>query len=262
MLAIERRNQILAMLQKESRVVVGDLARIFQVTEETIRRDLEKLEKEGYAKKAYGGAIINESFNVDLPYTVRKKANVQSKQDIAELVEALIQDGDHIMMDSSSTAVYIAKHLKHKKNLTVITNSVEILLELSDVVGWKVLSTGGMVKEGSLSLVGYQAEKMIRSFHVDKTITSCKGIEIDKGMTDSNEMEAQVKKLMMDSANVKILAVDSSKFDRISFTRIEDLSELDVIATDIEPDQKWKQALSTMNIECCYKKSREQVEKE
>ena len=257
MLAIERRNQILALLQKESRVVVADLAKSFNVTEETIRRDLEKLEKDGFAKKAYGGAIINESFNVDLPFTVRKKSNVQNKQDIAELITNLIQDGDHIMLDASSTAVYIAKHLKNKKNITLITNSIEILLELSDVIGWKVLSTGGVMKEGSLSLVGYQAEKMINSFHVDKTIVSCKGIDVEKGITDSNENEAHIKKLMLDAANVRILAVDNSKFDKISFTKVDDLSSVNMIVTDVEPDQKWTRAFNSMNIENYYKTKRE-----
>ncbi len=253
MLAIERRNRILSILQKENRVVVADLSKEFNVTEETIRRDLEKLEKEGFAKKTYGGAIINESLNVDLPFTVRKKANVANKQDIAELIDSLIQDGDHIMLDASSTAVYIAKNLKNKKNLTLITNSIEILLELSDVVGWKVLSTGGVMKEGSLSLVGHQAEKMINSFHVDKTIVSCKGLDIDYGITDSNEMEAHIKKLMLDCSATKILAVDNSKFDKISFTKIGDLSDIDIMVTDVEPDQKWKNIFNTLNIENYFK---------
>jgi DeoR/GlpR family transcriptional regulator of sugar metabolism len=253
MLAIERRNIILSILQKESRVVVADLSKEFDVTEETIRRDLEKLEKDGFAKKTYGGAIINESLNVDLPYTVRKKANVTNKLEIAEMINPMIQDGDHIMLDSSSTALYIAKSLKNKKNLTLITNSIEILLELSDVVGWKVLSTGGVMKEGALSLVGLQAEKMISSFHVDKSIISCKGVDIDYGFTDSNEMEAQIKKLMLSSANTKILAVDNSKFDKISFTKFGDLSDIDIMVTDIEPDNKWKNIFHSNNIENYYK---------
>lgn len=253
MLAIERRNIILSNLQKEGRVVVADLSKEFKVTEETIRRDLEKLEKEGFAKKTYGGAIINDSVNVDLPYTVRKKANVTNKQDIAELIDNIVEDGDHIMLDASSTAVYIAKSLKNKKNLTIITNSIEILLELSDVVGWKVLSTGGVMKEGSLSLVGLQAEKMIKSFHVDKTIISCKGIDIDYGLTDSNEMEAHIKMLMLDSAATKILAVDNSKFDKISFTRIGELSDIDIMVTDVKPNDKWKDLFSTLSIENHYK---------
>jgi len=256
MLAIERRNSILAILQKESRVVVGELSKTFHVTEETIRRDLEKLEKEGFAKKAYGGAIINESSIVDLPHTVRKKANITSKQDIAEVIGNLIQDGDHLMLDASSTAVCIAKHLKNKKNLTLITNSIEILLELSDVVGWKVLSTGGAMKEGALSLVGYQAEEMIQSFHVDKAIISCKAVDIEKGITDSNEMEAHIKKLMLDSANVKILAVDHSKIDKISFTKIGNLSDINILVTDTQLDDKWKSVLETSNIENYYKMKR------
>lgn len=255
MLAIERRNKILSILQKESRVVVSDLSKAFNVTEETIRRDLEKLEKDGFAKKAYGGAIINESVNADLPFTVRKTANVSGKQKIADIIASMIQDGDNIMLDASSTAVYIAKQLKNKKNLTIITNSIEILLELSDITGWKVLSTGGVMKEGSLSLVGYQAEKMISCFHVDKTIISCKGLDIEKGITDSNEMEAHIKKLMFDSANVKIIAADSSKFDRISFTKICDLSEIDMIVTDVNPDQKWTNTTGPLNIEITTKES-------
>ncbi len=249
MLAIERRNKILAMLQRDSRVVVSDLSTSFNVTEETIRRDLEKLEKEGFAKKTYGGAIINESLNVDLPYTVRKKANVTNKQYIAEIISSMIEDGDHIMMDASSTAVYAAKHLKNKKNITIITNSIEILLELSEVAGWKVLSTGGALREGSLSLVGYQAEKMITNYHVDKAIISCKGIDMEKGITDSNEMDAQIKKLMLDSANIKILAADNSKFNKISFTKIGDLADVDILITDSELDDKWKQVFNTMQVE-------------
>ncbi|MGB8453554.1 MAG: DeoR/GlpR family DNA-binding transcription regulator [Anaerocolumna sp.] len=257
MLAIERRNQILAMLQRDRRVVVSDLSTSFNVTEETIRRDLEKLEKDGFAKKTYGGAIIKESLNVDLPYTVRKKANVTNKQYIAEIISSMIEDGDHIMMDASSTAVYAAKHLKNKKNITIITNSIEILLELSEVAGWKVLSTGGTLREGSLSLVGYQAEKMITNYHVDKAIISCKGIDMEKGITDSNEMDAHIKKLMLESANIKILAADNSKFNKISFTKIGDLTDVDIMITDSELDDKWKQVFNSMKVETHYKINKE-----
>ncbi|NLK74432.1 MAG: DeoR/GlpR transcriptional regulator [Clostridiales bacterium] len=257
MLAIERRNRILEILQRDKKVVVSNLSAMFNVTEETIRRDLDKLEKEGLAKKTYGGAILNESLYVDLPYTVRKKANVANKQYIADIVNSLVEEGDHIMLDASSTAVYIAKHLKHKKNITVITNSIEILLELSDITGWKVLSTGGTLKEGSLALVGYQAEKMITSFHVDKAIISCKGVDIEKGITDSNEMDAHIKKLMLNSANQKILAVDNSKFNKISFTKITDLSDIDILVTDKEIQEQWKQTFQSMNVKVYDKNNSE-----
>lgn len=252
MLAIERRNQILEILQRDKRALVSDLSQTFEVTEETIRRDLEKLEKEGFAKKTYGGAILNESFNVDLPYTVRKKVNVSNKEYIADIICSMIEDGDHVMMDASSTAVYVAKHLKNKKNITLITNSIEILLELSEVAGWKVLSTGGMLKEGSLSLVGYQAEKMLENYHVDKAVISCKGIDLERGITDSNEMEAQIKKLMLTSAGTRILAADSTKFDRISFTKIGGIENLDYVITDTKPADKWQKVFETAGINLKY----------
>lgn len=253
MLTIERRNKILEILKTDGRVVVGDLSVMFSVTEETIRRDLEKLEKEGFAKKTYGGAIIAESATVDLPFLVRKQSNVASKEHIAGLVCTLVEDGDHLMLDASSTAVYIAKQLKNKKNLTVITNSIEIMLELSDMSGWKILSTGGALREGSLSLVGHQAEKMISTFHVDKSIISCNGIDNRKGITDANEMDAHMKRLMLESANMKILAVDQSKFDRISFSKIEEIAGIDMIVTDKKPSEVWKDIFEKNNINYMYK---------
>lgn len=252
MLAIERKNKILDILRKDGRVVVNKLSAMFGVTEETIRRDLEKLEKEGFAKKSYGGAIMLENANVDLPYMVRKESNVEGKEYIAEVISNMIEDGDHIMLDASSTAVYIAKHLKAKKNLTLITNSIEILLELSDVTGWKILSTGGAMREGSLSMVGYQAEKMISTYHVDKTIISSKGVDMEKGITDSNEMDAHIKNLMLGATNMRILAVDQSKFDKISFTKIEELANIDLVVTDAEPSDFWKKTFDSLNIQVLY----------
>lgn len=122
MLAIERKKYIQELLKRDKKVIVADLARHFNVTEETIRRDLEKLENEGLAQKIYGGAILNESFNVDLPSLIRRRLNVSDKQYIASLIAERIQDGDNIMLDSSSTALFVVKNIKSKKNVTVVTN--------------------------------------------------------------------------------------------------------------------------------------------
>ena len=124
MLAIERKNEILNKLRLEQRVLVSELAVHYGVTEETIRRDLDKLEKEGYATKTYGGAIWGNSTKTDLSYTIRNKTNVEAKTAIAKIISAMVSDGDHLMLDDSSTALYVAKQLKDKKNLTVITYSV------------------------------------------------------------------------------------------------------------------------------------------
>ena len=252
MLAIERRNLILEKLQEDKKVVVSELSQAYDVSEETIRRDLEKLEKDGFAIKTCGGAVINESNNMELPFVVRKNTNVPGKQKIAELIADTIKDGDQIMLDASSTAVFVAKNIKNKKNITVITNSIEILIELSDVSGWKILSTGGTMKEGSLALMGHQAQKMLATFHVDKAIVSCKGIDTIKGFSDSSESFAELKKTMLRCAFQKILAIDSSKFDKIAFIQIGDLQDISMVVTDKKPDDKWMQVLSGAGVTCLY----------
>ena len=252
MLAIERRNRTMEKLQAEKKVVVSELSKLFGVSEETIRRDLEKLENEGLVTKSYGGAVLNESTNIDLPFNIRKNRNVDKKLKIADLMAERIHDGDMLMLDASSTAVFIAKKIKDRKNMTIITNSIEITLELADMHDWHVLSTGGIVKEGSLALVGPHTDQMIKCFHVDKAIVSCKGLDVEKGITDSNEMHAETKKTMFSSANKKILAIDSTKFDRISFTKIGDLKDIDMIITDKDPGEQWRAQFEKMGIECIY----------
>ena len=106
MLALERRNLILEKLQEEKRVVVSELSQLYSVSEETIRRDLDKLEKEGLATKSYGGAVINEDVGIDLPFNIRKNQNVQGKQKMAEIAASMVNDGDHIFLDASTTAVF------------------------------------------------------------------------------------------------------------------------------------------------------------
>ena len=252
MLAIERRREILARLAANGKVIVTELARDFGVTEETIRRDLEKLDNEGLASKTYGGAVSKHSPTLDLPYNVRESVNVEEKQRIADKICSLISDGERIMLDSSSTALYVVKKIKEIKNLTIITNSVKILLELADKQDWTVLSTGGILKKGALSLTGSSAEKMISSYHVDTAICSCKGIDMSLGITDSNESDCLIKQAMINAAERKILALDSEKFDKKSFVKVCSTDDLDVIVTDTEPTDKWISFCRENNIDLVY----------
>ena len=254
MLAVERRNLILEKLQDEKKVVVSELSILFDVSEETIRRDLDKLDKEGLATKSYGGAVLNENTSLDMPFNVRKKRNMRGKQVIAEMVSELVQEGEHIIVDPSTTAVAIVKALKNRKRLTVITNSIEVLVELSDVTGWDVICTGGTLRENYLALVGPKATDVIASFHADKVILSCKGIDMDKGITDANEMFSQVKQMMLKSAKQRILAVDCTKFDNVAFSRICELSAIDMVVTDVRPSREWMEYFAEKGIECLYGK--------
>ncbi len=239
MLALERRNLILEKLQAEKRVVVSELSQLYSVSEETIRRDLDKLEKEGLATKSYGGAVINEDVGIDLPFNIRKNQNVQGKQKMAEIAASMVNDGDHIFLDASTTAVFVAKALKEKERLTVVTNSMEILLELSDVSGWNIISTGGVMKEGYLAFLGARTEEVIRSYYVDKVIFSCKALNEDLGIMESKEAFGTTKKAMINSGKMRILVVDSTKFDQTAFSVAGQLRDIETIITDKKPSEKW-----------------------
>ena len=252
MLAIERRNAIAELLASRGKVIVSELSREFSVTEETIRRDLERLEKEGIATKTYGGAVSGNASATDVPYRVRLGVNVDKKMAIAEKVASLIKDGQRIMLDASSTAIYVTRAIKNKNNITVITNSVEILLELADKSDWTVFSTGGVLKEGALSLTGSSAERMIRGYHVDLAVCSCKGLDMELGLTDSNEKDAQIKQAVYASSERKVLALDSDKFDRKSFVKVCKASEVDTVVTDTRPSDIWVEYLSANGVELIY----------
>ena len=252
MLALERRNLILEKLQAEKRVVVSELSQLYEVSEETIRRDLDKLEKEGLATKSYGGAVINEDVSIDLPFNIRKNQNVSGKQQMADIAASLVQEGDHIFLDASTTAVFIAKALQDKERLPVITNSMEILLELSDVSGWNIISTGGVMKEGYLAFLGSKTEDAIRSYYVDKVIISCKALDHEWGIMESQEAFGTTKKAMIASGREKILVVDSTKFDQTAFSVAGKLRDIDVIVTDRKPSEKWLAHFADEGVECRY----------
>lgn len=250
MLAVERRHKIVIQIQEEKKVLVQELAVKFSVTEETIRRDLEKLEDQGILKRTYGGAIVNEGTNVDMPLDMREVINKEGKVNIAERVEEEIKDGDTIMLDSSSTAYYVAKCLrKSNKRVTLITNSLKVITDLQDYKNINLILAGGVFRESSKSFTGKWAQSIIKNYYVNKAIICCKGIDIERGVMDSNEEEAEVKKVMVNSASKVILVVDSIKFDKSSFVNIVQFKDIDYIYTDKDVNDKWKKVLKNNKIE-------------
>ncbi|MGI6167856.1 MAG: DeoR/GlpR family DNA-binding transcription regulator [Eubacteriales bacterium] len=244
MLAIKRRALILEQLKKEKRVLISQLSEKFGVSEETIRRDMEKFEQEGYVTRTYGGAVYNEDSRRELPYEIRKSTNVEAKLKIASAVADIISDGDYIMLDESTTSTYVARALKGKRNITLITNSIEILLELAgDVQGWNIFCTGGLLKSNSLAFTGKRAESMIESYHVNFTVISCEGLDLEAGYTDSREETALLKRTMMAQAKKVILAADSKKIGKVAFITIGKLSDLDMLVTDADPGPDWRARL-------------------
>lgn len=239
LLAPERRAEIARIIQSQGSVRVSNLCELFNVTEETIRRDLETLEKRGVLKRTYGGAIGPKRISYESPYYDREALHKDKKMQIAEAVCDLIDERDTILLDASSTALYISRVLMRRKNsLTIMTNSLAIAHELRHESRFTVLCTGGTLRETSLSFVGPHAERALKTYHVDKAVISCKGFHVERGLTDSNELEVEMKKLMLASANEVIAAVDSSKWGYVGFALIGPPAAINHVVTDDDVESR------------------------
>lgn len=254
LLAIERRQKIVDIIQEKKKVLVQELAVDFFVTEETIRRDLEKLENQGILKRTYGGAIINQGTNADMPLSVREISNKEAKMKIAERVSNIIEDGDTLMLDSSSTAFYVAKCIKRSnKKITLITNSLKVLIELQDIDNINIIVSGGKFRASAKSFIGKWSQSVIENYYVNKAIICCNGMDIERGVMDSNEEEATIKKFMAKSADKVFLVVDSLKFNKRSFVKIMDFEDVDYLYTDEPLTRNWQRVLeeNDVKVEIC-----------
>lgn len=252
MLSAERRQIVAQRLQAAGRVVVAELSGEFGVSEETIRRDLERLEKEGLAVRTYGGAVLSRGEKAPPPYAVRKTTNVEGKLAIARLAASMLRDGDTVMVDESSTAAYTVDAMGHLREITLITNSLEVLRAVSERRDWQVLSTGGRLKSDVMALVGPHALHTIASYHVHYALLSCRGINTRLGFADSSDEIVLVKQAMAEAADCTVLLADHRKLDRPGFTALGPLSMADRLVTDREPDGEWKERFQEQGVELCY----------
>lgn len=232
MLPKQRRQKIFELIREDGHAKVLKLSKIFKVTEVTIRQDLEKLEEEGLVVREHGGAHLK-----DIGLSVRNiellsKENMPEKEAIARKALEFINDGDTIILDSGSTVTEIAKLLSGYKNLTVITNALNIALILGEVPEINLVLTGGEFKAPTLSLTGQKAADSLEGLHVDKLFLATAGITLKSGLTYPSISDIVVKRAMIESANSVYLLADSSKIGRSAFASLGALSLIDYLITD------------------------------
>jgi len=251
MLGIERRQRIIKIINEDKKVYVSNLSKLFKVTEETIRRDLEKLENEDVLSRTYGGAVLNQYTIEDLPFQTRTSMNHEVKQNISLKAANLIHDNDTIMIDASTTCLELLHALQKKKGITIITNSVKIPYDFISS-NFNIISTGGTLRAHSLALVGSVAQNALQNYYVNMAIMSCKGLSFDNGIMESNEPESEFKRRMIKQAEMVILLVDHTKFNKTGFIKLFDFSDIDYIVTDQEPDPNWLELFNTHNVKVIY----------
>ncbi len=231
MLAPERQRAILDLLARQGGVRVARVAMEFGVTQETIRRDLERLEGDGRLVRSHGGAIPLDRDRTELPLDVRETVHLEQKRAIAAHAAAGIREGHVIALDASSTARELARLLPDIP-LTVVTNSLAVAMALHDRSRVRVVVTGGVLDGPSYSFVGEMAAEMLDRFHFTRAFISCQGIDLERGLSVTADEQAGIKRRMIALAEEAVLLADSSKFGVKAVEFFAKVGDVDAIITD------------------------------
>ena len=248
MLAEERHQHILLLLNEKGAVTVSELCEQFGVSEMTVRRDLAALERKGLLRRVHGGAVSARGRSYEPPFLMRSSQHAQEKQRIAEAALSLIHDGDSIALDVGTTTLEIAKRLSDVRNLTIVTPSLHIANVLADNPHNRIILTGGILRPGELSLVGPFAERIFAELFVDKLFLGIGGLHLEAGLTEYNLEDAQVKRAMLRSAKECIVVTDSSKLGRIAFAAVGPISVMHTLITDDKADPAIVSRLEEMGV--------------
>jgi DeoR family transcriptional regulator, aga operon transcriptional repressor len=230
---VARRKFIMSEISKAGQVYVHQLSEQFKVSEVTIRNDLEQLERKKILIRARGGAIkYDGTMGNDQFLSDKDKIHYEEKMRIGKKAASLINDKDTIILDSGTTTMEIARNLPEHKDLTVITNALNIVNQLANRPELNLIMLGGYLRRTSLSLVGFLAEKNLQNFYVDKVFLGVDGFDTKQGAYTPNLEEAHLNQIMIQNAKEVILVTDSSKFFRKSLALICGLNMINTIVTD------------------------------
>lgn len=247
--AIERRMEILNIVNTDGKARVDELSHLFDVSSVTIRGDLTFLEGKGHIIRSHGSAISNVGMIAELSVQEKCRQNVKVKSKIGSAAVKFIANGDSIIIDSGSTSKEIAASLNGIDNVVVMTNGLDIAITLADVEGVEVLMTGGSLRKKALSFSGYQAEQGLNNYCFDKLFLGVDGFDLRAGITTHNAQEASINRLMCERSEQIIAVADSSKFGRRSCHMIRAFGDIDVLITDAGIPSEYVDKLRSMQVE-------------
>ena len=249
LLAIERSHAIMELLEQNGSAMVSDLSVQLGVTEETIRRDLVKLERDKKISRVHGGAYLLKGGKRMIPVELRRRFFVEEKRRMAKQCIEMIRERDSIMLDSSTTALVLAQEIREaQKAVTVMTNSLDIVQELGSCDFVALICIGGRFRADNSSFRGQMALDNLAELYADKAFVSCPGVHLEFGLMAHTESDAKVRALMLSHARERILIADHTKFDFVAPHKITELKDVNCIVTDAMPDEKWRDALSEASI--------------
>ncbi|PSU42435.1 DeoR family transcriptional regulator [Photobacterium frigidiphilum] len=247
--AVERRMEIVNLVNRDGKARVEDLAAQFNVSSVTIRSDLSFLEKNGYVVRSHGAAIPNSGVIAELTVHEKRRQNAGIKSLIGQAAAKLIESGDTVILDSGTTTREIASSLKALDDVVVMTNGLDVAMELASAPGIEVLMSGGVLRKGALSFSGSQAESSLKNYRFDKVFLGVDGFDLRAGITTHSEQEASLNRLMCEISEQVIAVVDSTKFGKRSCHMIREFGNIDILVTDSDIPEDYLQGLREMKVD-------------
>ena len=245
----QRREQILQQLVLDGSVQVAELVERFGVSAVTIRTDLGQIESQGLATRNHGGATLVRTPPPEQNIREKDLLNLPLKQAIGALAAQLVQPGDNIIIDSGSTTMLLARQLRGHRDISVLTNGLNIAWELANAPGVELLLTGGLLHKPSLSLQGSQAEASLAPYSFDTVFLGVDGLDLQFGLTTHHEAEASLNQRMVAHARKVVVLSDASKFGRVSLHRIARLEQIHAVITDAGISEEYREGLQRTGIE-------------
>lgn len=242
MIGAVRRQKIAELVREKKSASVSELASIFSVTDETIRRDLKALEFEGTLRRSYGGAYVQTGVDNLVDVNIRTTAYRDSKEVIASRCLQFVNNGDTIFLDNSTTCFYIAKLIQAMR-ITVLTNNLMILNLLSKCPNIRLIGIGGNYSATEKAFYGPIAELTIGRYYVDTSFLSCRSLSLKSGITDSTDRWNDVRRIVLEHSQRTYFVADYSKFDNTSFVHLCDFDEATGIITDRPLSEAWHESL-------------------
>ncbi|EGO63004.1 DeoR/GlpR family DNA-binding transcription regulator [Acetonema longum] len=230
------------------RASIEELCAMFNVSKNTIRRDINELEKKGKIKKVYGGIVLSDKKTTE-PFECREEKNKEVKQIIAAFASSFVEDGDIIFIDSGTTTMHMVPHLSEKKNLTIISNNLNVIVSSLPYPDLNIISTGGTLFRRTNSFVDANAVANLKRYNISKAFMATTGVSIAKGVTNSSSFEYDIKKYVVENCDKVILLADNTKLGRISLTTYYDLKDIHVFITNTRPDKEYLEFFSQHGIE-------------
>ena len=236
MLNEDRKSRILEHISEHGTIKIQDISEMFGISDMTARRDLNELDRRGLVRRIHGGAVANLGRSYEPPFQTRSSKNELKKKLIGQKAAELIYDGDSISLDVGTTTLEVARCLDKKRNLTIVTNCLQIANQLVGTLSLEVdarlIITGGIVRPRELSMVGNIPQDVYSNYHTDKAFIGIGGISLENGLTEYNIEDSQIKKVLLNNSLEKIIVADSSKFGLTTFNRVGSLEDIDTIVTD------------------------------